>query len=59
MIADVTVCGCDDDTAVKLEVTEEELAGIVKLAELANDTSEYSCQPRISVHVDGAVRVKI
>lgn len=57
MIAEITLYGCDDDTETKLEVSPEELAGIVKLAELVNVVSDYSCQPRMAVRAGGETLV--
>lgn len=45
----ITVSGCDDSTAVPMEVTEVELAAIKKLVDMVNAACTYSCKPFIEV----------
>lgn len=45
----ISLVGCDDETCFTMALTEEQ-AEIVKLvAEKANETSQYSCMPRMYI----------
>lgn len=45
----IEVSGCDDSTAVPMEVTEGELAAIKKLVDMVNAASTYRCKPFIEI----------
>lgn len=45
----IAVAGCDDSTAVPMEVTDVELAAIKKLVDMVNAARTYSCKPFIEV----------
>lgn len=46
----IEVLGCDDITAVPMEVTDAELATINRLADMVNAAhQEYDCKPLIQV----------
>ena len=45
----IAVAGCDDSTAVPMEVTEGELAAIKKLVDMVNAACTYRCKPFIEV----------
>lgn len=44
----VSLNGCDTSTEVELDVTEQELAFLARLADLINETAEY-CMPTMSI----------
>lgn len=45
----IEVSGCDDSTAVPMEVTDVELAAIKRLVDMVNAASTYGCKPFIEV----------
>jgi hypothetical protein len=45
----LNVQGCDDTTTVDIEVTDEQLAFLRRLAILVAESSTYGCQPTIEV----------
>lgn len=45
----IEVSGCDDSTAVPMEVTDVELAAIKKLVDMVNAARTYGCKPFIEV----------
>lgn len=45
----IRVRGCDDSTAVPMELTDAELATIKKLADAVNAAATYGCKPRIGI----------
>ena len=45
----IQVSGCDDSTAVPMELTDTELATIKKLADAVNAAATYECKPRIVI----------
>ena len=46
----VALDGCDDSTHFILWATEDQAAFLRRVANLANEASEYGCQPGMSVH---------
>lgn len=46
-----TIClvGCDDSTEFEMDMTEEQLIFLKKVAIKANNTSEYNCMPRLFI----------
>lgn len=45
----IRVRGCDESTAVPMELTDAELATIKKLADAVNAVTTYGCKPRIGI----------
>lgn len=45
----IEISGCDDYTAVPMEVTDVELAAIMKLVDMVNAACTYRCKPFIEV----------
>ena len=45
----ISVDGCDDSTEFEIELKEQEYETIKKVADKCNETSTYSCQPRINI----------
>ena len=45
----IEVAGCDDTTAVPMEVTDVELATINRLADMVDAARTYGCKPVIVV----------
>ena len=45
----IILVGCDDSTAVEMDVTPEELEFLENLQREVNDTSEYVCMPRLDL----------
>lgn len=45
----IEVAGCDDTTAVPMEVTDAELATIMRLADMVDAARTYGCKPVIVV----------
>ena len=46
---EITVTGCDDETAVTMELTAQEYELIDRLADLICTRSEYSCMPVMEI----------
>lgn len=49
MIKVIKIKGCDDTTKIIIDLTEEELKFLEKLAKLSKENSSYSCQPIIEI----------
>lgn len=49
MIVRVTLHGCDDCTELEIDVTPEQLEFLKILSTKLTETSEYRCQPIMSV----------
>lgn len=47
MIYEISIRGCDATTECQVELTPEEIKGIIKLAEKSVDESAYECYPNI------------
>jgi len=45
----VSLNGCDDETYIALELTDEQFRIIQKLSKMSEKSSGYSCQPTMSV----------
>lgn len=45
----ITLEGCDDETAFKMDLTEREAILLENVAAKANETSTYGCMPRMYV----------
>lgn len=45
----IILVGCDDSTAVEMDVTPEELEFLENLQREVNDTSSYVCMPRLDL----------
>ena len=45
----ITLEGCDDETVFKMNLTEGEAILLEKVAAKANETSTYSCMPRMYI----------
>lgn len=45
----ITLNGCDDTTCILMEVSEDELSFLERLAKLSKDASGYLCQPTLTV----------
>ena len=45
----ITLEGCDDETVFKMDLTEGEAILLEKVAAKANETSTYSCMPKMYV----------
>lgn len=45
----ITVSGCDGETEVDLELTNNEAQTIVRLAEAVTAASTYGCEPRMCI----------
>lgn len=43
------LCGCDDTTTIKIEVSGEQLAFLRKLETLFEEASTYGCMPTLCV----------
>jgi hypothetical protein len=46
---EICLNGCDDDTTFKMDLTESEYQFLLRVSELANETSTYGCMPRLYV----------
>ena len=46
---EITLQGCDDNTCFEMEVTLREYMFLKTVGMIANNTSEYRCQPRMYV----------
>jgi hypothetical protein len=45
------VCGCDDETVVPVDLTEEELGLLVRIAKTVSTEAKHrNCMPTMSVH---------
>lgn len=51
MIHTICLNGCDDDTVFEMDMTEEQLIFLKKVAIKTNNTSKYGCMPRL--YIDG------
>lgn len=49
MIHTICLNGCDDDTEFEMDMTEEQLIFLKRVAIKANSTSNYGCMPRLFV----------
>lgn len=49
ILCEITLNGCDDDTCFDFKMTEQEYEFIKKVSEKANETSAYTCMPRMYV----------
>ena len=45
----IILMGCDDSTAVEMDVTPEELEFLENLQREVNSTSTYVCMPRLDL----------
>jgi len=45
----IRLCGCDDETELLMDVTDEQRAFLEELAKRSAEASEYGCQPRLKV----------
>lgn len=48
-IVKVTLYGCDDETNVTLEMTQEQYSFLQEIEEKVNKASTYQCEPTMSV----------
>ena len=50
----ILICndGCDDTTYTEIELSNEELKSLIKIAKANNKNSSYDCQPNIRVYKD-------
>lgn len=48
---ELVLYGCDDNTLIKVKVTDQELDFLKELALLSEKASEYKCQPTLHVRV--------
>jgi hypothetical protein len=46
----VCIQGCDDHTSFQIELTPEELYGVLKIASESHRASTYGCMPTINVY---------
>lgn len=49
MIHTICLNGCDDDTKFEMDMTEEQLLFLKRVAIKANNTSDYGCMPRLYI----------
>lgn len=49
MIYTLKTQGCDDATAVELDLTSAELATALRIADAINGASQYPCMPKLHV----------
>ncbi len=49
MIHKLTLKGCDDETSIEVDLTEEGLKLVTRLAVQFNQTSEFKCMPRLQI----------
>jgi hypothetical protein len=49
MKVSIKVSGCDDETEILMEMTEEQFAFIQEVANKVTEESTYHCQPTMSV----------
>lgn len=45
----IALNGCDADTVFEMELTEEEYKFLLRVSEKANETSYYTCMPRMYI----------
>lgn len=45
----IRLSGCDDSTAFVVDLDDTELALVQRIAERSQETSQYSCQPRMTI----------
>lgn len=45
----ISIDGCDDSTIFEIELSRAEFHAIERLAQLAEATSEYGCEPTIEI----------
>ena len=45
----ITLCGCDDESAVVMDVSAEELQFLRRLQEKVDNVSTYRCMPTLSL----------
>ena len=50
--------GCDDTTYTEIELTDEELQTLIKIAKENNKNSSYECQPKIGIFKDYIIKGK-
>lgn len=50
----ILICndGCDDSTYTEIELSNEELNTLIKIAKANNKNSGYGCQPKIRIYKD-------
>jgi hypothetical protein len=46
---EIVLSGCDDSTVVEMDLTHDEWAVLDRFAHRTRETSQYGCQPRMSV----------
>ena len=46
---EITVTGCDDETTVHMELSDQEYELIDRLADMIYDSSAYSCMPVMEI----------
>lgn len=46
----IYIVGCDDTTAINMEISEEEEKFLEKLCDLSIETSTYKCEPVINYY---------
>ena len=51
--------GCHDDTETDVEVTEEELNFLVRIAKENNKNSDCTCQPRLRIFIKHTKQVNV
>lgn len=48
----IVCAGCDDDTKIRMALTDEEAAVVQRVAEAVTAASESVCQPSMSIAAD-------
>lgn len=48
-VYEIILEGCDDETVFDMDLSDEEYELVKKISDKANETSEYSCMPRMYV----------
>ena len=51
MNVEINIIGCDDKTAIKMNISDNELDFLDRLCKLSKDVSEYSCMPVIEYDI--------
>lgn len=49
-VYEIWVDGCDDSTYITFELTDKEYELVKRIAEEITETSEYKCQPIMSIN---------
>lgn len=52
MIYTIELCGCDDSTGFRTELSESEAALLQRIAEMSKKTSTYGCMPTMKVNLE-------